>query len=397
MPRSGATATSRDELRHRNLRAVLDAIHRHGPISRSQLRDGLGLSGASLTSLTADLIGAGVVVEAEEGRSDRAGRKPILLAVDYDHAQVAGVKVGEQVATLALTNLRAEVLATTSIELAERGPDAVADAIAAGLDGLRRSLPAVPARFVSVGVSLPGIVDPASGTVRCSPYDAWNGVPFASMLGERIGSPILLENDVNALANAEAWFGSGRGHDDFLVVTLGRGVGLGIVIGGAVYRGPHGGAGELGHAPVARDAAGEPRAVEDLLSDATIVRAANARAAAAGAPAEPFADAAAVVAAADAGDDAALDALEAAGTSLGLVLASLVDIFAPTLIVLGGEGMRAAQYLLPPARSALATWAFGDLGDRVELHVHAWGDDVWARGAAGLAASDYLATITAGR
>jgi predicted NBD/HSP70 family sugar kinase len=386
--RSSSTATSRDALRSRNLQAVLDAIHRFGPISRSDLRDLLGLSGASLTSLTADLIRGGIVVEAREGHSDRVGRKPILLAVAYDAAVVAGVKVADRVATLVLTNLQAEVIATATVPLHDRSPDAVADALAAAIETLR-GRGAARLRLDGACVSLPGIVDPTVGEVRHSPHAAWNHVPFADLLSSRLGVPTLIENDVNALAVAEAWFGAGRGHADFLVLTVGRGVGLGIVIGGQVYRGPRGGAGELGHAPLGRASDGAVRTVEDALADDALV-AALARCDPGGRP--PL-DAAEVIARADAGDAAALGVLHAAGGELGLVLSVLVNLFAPTLIVFGGEGVAAARHLLAPAREALARHAFGDLATGLVLIVNDWGDDAWARGAAGLAASRYLATV----
>jgi predicted NBD/HSP70 family sugar kinase len=410
--RPPSTATSRDALRSRNLQAVLDAIHRFGPISRSDLRDLLGLSGASLTSLTADLIRSGIVVEAREGHSDRVGRKPILLAIAYDSAVVAGVKVADRVATLVLTNLRAEVIATRSVPLHDRRPDAVADAIAAAIDGLRGTGPE-RIRLDGACVSLPGVVDPSVGEVRHSPHPAWNHVPFADLLASRLHVPTLIENDVNALAVAEAWFGVGRGHGDFLVLTMGRGVGLGIVIGGQVYRGPRGGAGELGHAPLARAAGGAVLTVEDVLADDALV-AALARADAAGGSSDAVggpmdaaggpSDAAGgpsaateVLRRADAGDAAALRVLHDAGTELGVVLSVLVNLFAPTLIVFGGEGVAAARHLLGPAREALARHAFGDLATGLVLVVNDWGDDAWARGAAGLAASRYLATVGARR
>lgn len=389
--RSSSPATSRDVLRSRNLQAVLDGVHRFGPVSRSELRDLLGLSGASLTSLTADLIRVGIVVEARQGHSDRVGRKPILLAVDYDAAVVAGVKVADRRATLVLTNLRAEVLATSTVELLDRAPDAVADVIAAAIDRLRGE-DAARLRLDGACVSLPGIVDPASGEVRHSPHPAWNHVPFAALLARRLDVPTLIENDVNALAVAEAWFGAGREHDDFLVLTLGRGVGLGIVIGGQVYRGPRGGAGELGHAPLLRSADGHVLTVEDVLADDGLVAELARRE-----PARPPADAADVIARANAGEPAALAVLHEAGAQLGQVLSVLVNLFAPTLIVIGGEGVVAAPHLLGPARDALARHAFGDLADGLVLTVNDWGDDAWARGAAGLAASRYLATVGARR
>jgi predicted NBD/HSP70 family sugar kinase len=108
-------------------------------------------------------------------------------------------------------------------------------------------------------------------------------------------------------------------------------------------------------------------------------------------------DAAEVIRRADAGDAAALRVLHDAGTELGVVLSVLVNLFAPTLIVFGGEGVAAARHLLGPAREALARHAFGDLAAGLAIEVNDWGDDAWARGAAGLAASRYLATVGARR
>lgn len=381
-------ATAKDDMRRLNQRAVFQVVHRHGPVSRVDIAARLQLSPAAVTNITGGLIERGLVFEArKDDERGGVGRRPILLEVAYEAAYVAGIKVSNVGLTCALTNLNAEVVHASQRPLPSLAPDDVADAIAVAF----ADLAATAGRpLAALGVNLPGLVDSERQTVRHSPLLGWDQVPLGRMLQERLGVDVLVENDVNALALAEAWYGRGRAHDGFLVVTLGRGVGLGIVLQGEVYRGPHGGAGEFGHvlldprAPGTRHSA--PGTVESFLSDDALVR--EARAHVAGFPEDGSAELVADLA--RAGDPGATAVLDAAGRALGRALSMLVNVFAPGLIVLAGEGMRAADHLLPPAREELRRHAFGDLAEQLELVVEPWGDDAWARGAAALAASRYL-------
>ncbi len=380
-------ATTKDAVRLLNQDAVFQVVHRHGPVSRIDIASQLRLSPATVTNITSDLIERGLVFEARKADAPGVGRKPILLEVDYRSAYVAGIKLSNVGLTCALTNLNAEVVHAETHPLMATDPDHVVDAIAAAFDALCARADK-PVR--ALGVNLPGLVDADRSTVRHSPLLGWDHVPLGRSLVDRLGVSVVVENDVNALALAEAWFGRGRAHESFLVVTLGRGVGLGIVLNGDVYRGPHGGAGEFGH--VLLDPAGpETRyagrgTIESYLSDDALVREARARIAGfpSDAPAEHVAELA------GAGNADALAVYADAGRALGHALSILVDILAPSLIVLSGEGMRGADYFLPTARDELRRLAFGDLAERIELVVEPWGDDAWARGAAALAASRYL-------
>jgi N-acetylglucosamine repressor len=250
LPPSASNGLGREQIRLLNQGAVLNAIHRHGRISRSDLAAELRLSPAAVSTITATFVDAGLVVEAEVGTTTSVGRKPILLEVNYDHAFVFGVKVTSSSITTALTNLKAEPVECRTDRLEAMSADVVTDTIARAAEELRGSTGVPPARVIGLGVSLPGIVEQETGQVRYSPLLDWYGVPFADRLGGKLSLPVLIENDVNALAAAQAWFGHGHRHEAFLVVTLGRGVGLGIVIDGRVYRGPRGGAGEVGHSNV---------------------------------------------------------------------------------------------------------------------------------------------------
>lgn len=371
-------------MRSRNQREVFEEVHRHGPIARADIATHLNLSPAAVTNITGDLIARGLLYEAREAEGGGVGRRAILLDVDYGKARVAGVKVSPSTVTCAVTNLKAEVAATATRPLKDTEPRTVVATIEALLHELE-------ARDVSaLGVDLPGSVADDGATVRYSPLLGWTRVAIGALLEQRLEVPVTVENDVNALALAEAWFGYGRGHADFLTLTLGRGVGLGIVMGGDVYRGPRGGAGEFGHAVL--DPAGPETqharrgSIESFLSDDALLR--QARAAGIGAPEAGSVEA--LTALGQSGDARAVAVYDRAGVTLGRALAILVNIFAPSLIVLSGEGMRAADLLLPRARATVHAESFGELGREVELVVDTWGDDAWARGAAGLAASRYL-------
>ena len=387
MARPRAAATARDEMRNRNQTAVLQTVHLNGPISRVDIASKLALSPAAVTAITAELITRGLIYEARHAESDGVGRKAILLEIAYDHAAVAGIKVSDAAITAALTNLNAEVTHAETRPLPGVAPETVVAEIERAFHSLQAR---AGTRLRAVGVNLPGIVDTDQSTVRHSPLLGWNRVPLGEILAARLQVPVLVENDVNALALAEAWYGHGREHDAFLVLTLGRGVGLGIVLDGELYRGPAGGAGEFGHVLLDPDGPDSEQtlrgSIEAYLSDDALLRRARDRIAtfpAGGGPLE-------LLALADAGNADASAVYEEAGRILGRSLSILVNVLAPGLVVLSGEGMRAHEHLVPAAEEELERLSFGDLGTRVRLVVDHWGDDAWARGAAGLAASRYL-------
>jgi N-acetylglucosamine repressor len=391
LPPSGSNALGREQIRLLNQSAVLNAIHRHGRISRSDLAVELRLSPATVSTITGTFIEAGLVVEAEVGASSTVGRKPILLEIDYDHAFVFGVKVSSSAIITALTNLEAEAVDIRTDPLESLGANAVIAAIHEATGQLLSATGTPPERVIGLGVSLPGIVEQKTGRVRYSPLLDWYQVPFAQRLEERLALPVLIENDVNALAAAQAWFGHGRHHQAFLVVTLGRGVGMGIVIDGQVYRGPRGGAGEVGNTTVipAQPRVMQPKQgiLEDFLSDKALIEQARG----AGAELPPGATPEQLTALARQGDAVALALFQDAGELLGTTLANLVNILAPSLLVVSGEGVRNADFLMPAARRALELHSFGDVAQGLELVIDDWGDDAWARGAAGLAAARFLA------
>jgi len=248
------------------------------------------------------------------------------------------------------------------------GDPADAVAAAAGLvEELER--PGGEARPNACGVGCAGLVDGARGVVRLSPnLPSWRDVELARLLSEALGARTLVENDANAAAYAEHRAGAARGAGNAAVLTIGTGVGGGLILGGRLYRGSHGFAGEVGHATIDLDgpacACGGTGCLERLVSaDAIVARAAerarggsSALAAAARAGALTAKD---VGEAAAGGDAAALGVMEETGRLLGVGLANLVEILDLEVIVIGGGVASAGESLLSPARTEMAARVAG--------------------------------------
>jgi glucokinase len=237
-----------------------------------------------------------------------------------------------------------------------------------------------PARLA--GVAAPGPVDPASGTVYSPPnLPGWGAYPLRSRLADRLGCPVWVHNDANLAALGEARFGAGRGADPLVYLTVSTGIGGGVILGGRIFEGAHGLAGELGHVIVRaggpRCNAGHAGCLEALASGTAVQRRAAELAGTAGEPA-----AAEVAQAAAAGTAWAIQVLEEAGEALGLAIGGLINAFDPAWVVLGG-GLTGAWELWAPAmqRSAEAV-AMARAQRPVDIRRAALGDDGGLIGAA---------------
>ena len=261
----------------------------------------------------------------------------------------------------------------------DKGSEAVLEVLATAVTGLREAHSNRP--VLGMGLGMAGGIDRRSGVCRFSPFLGWRDVPLRQMLEKRLGLPVVIENDVNTFTMAEKWFGAGVGVSDFLVVTLGRGIGMGMVLNGQLYRGGCGGGGEFGHTTVAPDGpqcdCGKKGCLETFASDPAILqrmRSSLGR--------DITMEQA--VALARQGDAVAHSIFAAAGRTLGTAIADLINIFNPPLLVVGGEGAHALDLMLDPLQDALRANCFDGFFDDMRLVVEPWGDDAWARGAASL-------------
>ena len=372
---------NRDWIKRVNRSLVLNYVKGSGPISRRDIADRSGLSPATVSNLTGELLSVGLISEIGSRESAR-GRPPVLLELNSRAGYVVGVKVMEDALVAVVTDLDAEVLHYQTSPLETTDFDGVVAAIATAVGECLTAQGIDSSEVVGVGLGVAGVIDGETGIVRYSPFFDWRDVDLSEPLRKLLGLDVFVENDVNALTVAEQWFGHGQGVRHFAVVTIGRGIGAGFVIDGRFYGGLHGGAGEFGHLPVKPDGptcdCGNVGCLEGLASDAAVVEQYR------GATSLPVAglNLDVVIDRANNGDTDAQTVLADSGRWLGFGLASIANLLAPEMIIVGGEGVRAGEWRLEPMRAAFKAHAFADLDSQARLVIEPAGDQTWARGAA---------------
>ncbi|MFE1548165.1 ROK family protein [Streptomyces sp. NPDC058718] len=362
--------TSQD-IRRLNRFEVLRRVYAGpGAMSRQDIAAATGLSFATVANLTAELLEAGVLVEA--GHEDSSGGRPrARLAVNAERGALIGVDIAETSVHAELFDLALEVRHSVERPLppGDIRPSDVVDVLAGCVEELLSGSGVPRERVLGAGVSVPGMVEREGGVSSFSPYWSWHEVPLRALLDERLGLPLWLDNPLRASTVAELWFGAGREVDDLVVLTLRAGVGAGIAIDGQLYRGFTNSAGEWGHTCIALDGrlctCGNRGCVEAYVSTRGIARTwrelapdderatgtgtgpatdtglATGTGPATGTGAGPGQDDAATVAAlaraAAEQDPTAAAVIDQTGRYLGAAVANLVNLFNPRVLVLGNQ------------------------------------------------------------
>jgi glucokinase-like ROK family protein len=307
-----------------------------------------------------DLLKTALVAEVGTGRS-RGGRRPIVLEFQDEACVILGIDIGATHVAVALTDLRGRVLAWNEAAHPVRmDPEGTRALIASLCDASLATVNTGTQQLLGLGVGVPSPVDPDD------PYGLsevvlpeWHGRSGLEGLRVHYGLPVLVDNDANLGALAERWWGAGRDVDDFAYVKLATGVGLGHILGGEIYRGAAGFAGEIGH--LAIDPHGEPCVcgLRGCLTTFVGSRALVARATAllADLPDSALAGEeltiAAIEDAALAGDGLALQIVREAAEYLGIAVAGLLNLNNPSMVILGGGLVRVGELLLEPLREAV--------------------------------------------
>lgn len=374
---------------------IFERIRAAGAVSRVQLARDLLVSPASVTTLTSELIGAGLVEEiARDGERGR-GRPAVALGVRAEASRVAGVKLSDGEHTAVIVDFAGNLIADAAIP-----GDAAPMDLSELLDTLERLLDTVCARagiargdLGALGLGTPGFVDMASGVVHWSSALRQRDAPLAAAAQERLGLPVAIDNDANLVTLAELWFGAGRDLADFAVVTIEHGVGMGYVTNHRIYRGGRGLGMELGHTKVQLDGAlcrcGQRGCLEAYVADYALAREATTALNLSFRASQPHgALLERLYRHAKGGNAAAQSIFRRAGRYLAVGLANVVNIFDPGLIILSGERMRYDYLYAEETLAEMANLAIVTGRPLPPIEIHAWGDLLWAHGAAALALSE---------
>lgn len=358
---------------------VFADLLKHGPVARVTVAQRTGLSQAAVTKAVNRLDLRGLISTHDAAPSSAPGRpvQPISVIEDAQISIGVTLRVDEIIAVA--TTIRANVIHSIHRPLASIAVDSVVDAIDEVVGAIVDALGPDADRVIGVGIGVSGDVDKEHGVVRDSPRLNWSQVDLGALLAPRMPFPVVIENDVRALAIAEEWFGIGVDTHSFAIVTIGAGIGCGLYVNGDVVEGALGVSGELGHLPLAttgeRCTCGRRGCVETVASSAAIlgrIRAAKRK------PSLTMQDA---VALGRAGDEDAVAAFEAAGSMIGLAIATMANLVGPGVVLVAGEAVTNYDLFEQHLRSAFDEHAFGAVRDcRIVTRTHTFED--WARGSA---------------
>lgn len=345
---------------------VLDEIRLGRARSRGDLVAGTGLSRGVVAQRVGELLDRGLVMEGERGPST-GGRPPRQLTFRGDAGHVLVADLGATSIDVAVTTLDGRILAHMD-EPADiaAGPEVALGRVEELFDELRAPRRRLPGRLWGVGIGVPGPVEFRTGRpIFPSIMPGWDNYPVRERLAARFGAPVWVDNDVNVLALGEWRSGVAAGHDNVIVVKIGTGIGAGIISDGRLHRGAQGSAGDVGHIHVSDDRSvvcrcGNTGCLESLAGGEAIGRDGGAAARDGRSPrlrtvldARGTVTAEDVARAASFGDAVAMDLLQTAGRRVGLMLASVVNFFNPSLVVVGGGVAQGGDALLASIREVV--------------------------------------------
>jgi predicted NBD/HSP70 family sugar kinase len=345
-------------LRVINERMLLEYLRNHQPASRAQLARATRLSKPTVSLALASLEEAGLVRAVGQSISSKGGRIAILYEPNPDAGYVVGVDVGRGWVRAAVANLAGHIIARCDKPNEVQSASELVAFISCQARDAVKQAGLSWSQVVHAVIGTPGVFDEQSSRVRfAANLPEWERHGLLSELQAAFGLSLSVENDANLAALGERSFGWGANATTFVSITLGTGIGMGIIINGALYRGARGAAGEIGFLPFAADEASVENAgtisenysgmFEEAIAAEAIVRQAQKQ----GLP--PHLSPRQIFDAAQQGDTKALVVIEQEGYRLALAIAAITAVLDPELIVLGGGIGQRGELLLPPLERRL--------------------------------------------
>ncbi|WP_375255177.1 ROK family protein [Yoonia sp.] len=384
---------------------IFERVRAAGQTARADITRSLNISAGSATTQTADLIASGILREVDTpAREDYGrGRPPVALEVVPQAAYVIGIKLAFQRHSAVLSDFAGNVVAQEMLPVpdARRSTAQLLSEIAVLIEALMQTAEIPIAKVKAVGIGLPGIVDQQCNAIIWSSLLKDTNVSLHAGFAARFDMPLFLDNDTNMLTLSELWFGVGRDKTDFAVVTIENGVGMGLVVDNALYRGTHGVGLELGHTKVQLDGAlcrcGQRGCLEAYLGDYALAReAAIALDTQEASPPDPKDLLKQLFRSAKSGDVAAETIYHRAGRYLAVGLSNVVQLFDPPLIILSSAQMQDDFLFTREVFEQMQDLTLANGRKPCELVVHPWDDFVWARGATAICLAAVTDTLVGG-
>lgn len=365
---------------------IFECIRAAGQISRIDIANILQMSPATVTAATADFLAAGLIVETNTGANGdggKRGRPRVNLKLNQEAHLVAGIKVARtEISVLVADFVGDETIShNMPLEQAQMSAEALVKNIRQAIDETCKKGGIGIDRISGASIGIAGLVDAEKNFVHWSSSLKGRNHDLSAFLAENLPFPAFIENDANLVAKAEQLFGEGRDLSNFLVITFEHGIGLGIVLGGELYRGERGCGAEFGHMKVHLDGAlcqcGQRGCLEAYVGSYALLREA-----AISSPGNEPKTVAEIFEAANQGSPVAQSVLERAGQMFGMGIANLINLFDPQRIILSGGNTSLDHMHTDAVRARVRRDVLNVDAPIPEIVVNRWGHQMWARGAA---------------
>jgi len=380
-----------------NRAIVINTILNYGPVSRTRISEITDLGLSTVSNIVADLIKRELIYETGEEESS-GGRRAILLEFNCNDRFVLGIKIGLDGIIIGLVNMKSKILGQHFIPSPVKSSEKIVlEVLIKAIRDLINKKHIQAEKIVGCGIGISGLVNQKEGILVFSKILGWKKIRFKELLEKEFNFPIFIDKDVNTLTLAEKRFGVGKKINNFICITIGKGVGAGIVIKGDIYHGSYGGAGDFGHIIIDKDGplcyCGKRGCLETFSSDKfiinkikealsnqqeTIIKDLN------------FITVDTVVKAAQEGDIVSKNIFQEVGKNLAMGIVSLISLFDPELIIVGGEGVKAGELVFPTMRKVIRD----NFPYKKEINIIPLqpGEEGWIIGAAELVLSEVFKT-----
>ncbi|WP_201008190.1 ROK family transcriptional regulator [Paenibacillus glycanilyticus] len=372
-----------------NTSIVLEAVLKQAPLSRAQISELTGLNKATVSNLVQDLIDSDLVVEIGPGESS-GGRKPVMLLFNGMAGYAVGIDLGVNYIRGVLADLEGNVVAELQRSLKKHQLEFTLKELIQCIHELIGKAPASPYGIVGIGIGVPGIVDD-QGSILFAPNLEWRHVELQHMLEEEFKLPVTIDNEANAGAQGEQKYGTGRGIAHQIYVSVGIGIGTGIILNKELYKGATGFSGELGHLSIEYNGkpcrCGNEGCWELYASENALLE----QAAPLG-----FDNLEDLLDAAEAGNEEVRALFYKIGEYMGAGISNIVNVFNPDVVIIGNRMSRAKTWLEEAVQSSVTRRTLPYHRERLRILFAELQDQSAVRGAAYYAISKFFTKIKTG-
>lgn len=379
-----------------NTAMILEIIRKQGPISRSEIAELTKLTPATISNISKELLKVEFIIETRLGEST-GGRPPVMLELNPEAAFVIGINLSPGNIEGVITNIEGRILRKTVVKLGKVGETTVVNNLKDIIREIIRDVAVPKDKIIGIGMAVHGIVNSLTGISEYAPFYNWRNLPLKDIIENEFDIPVLIDNDVNAMAMGESWFGIAKSIPNFVMIFVGNGVGSGIVIQNLTYYGVSYSAGEIGHIVVENDgplcSCGNHGCLESLIADMNMLDKYKQLVKDGKIQEEKdfetltISD---VYIKAKEGNEYVIEMVEEAGKYLGIAISNIITILNPTMVVVAGEITRASDILIKKVVETVNHFALKNIAENTAIRVSALDNNAASLGAVSLILKDFF-------